>query len=450
MNWVTSFSHLLLVLPLALLPSPPPTLGIELVLAKVGEMVELPCKASQKIMPFAWHRPPHSNILKRHGNLWTTGISNMNGRVESKKSLWDQGSFPLIISQLKVEDSGLYTCEVMGKKLEVDLMVFKVNASSSIHLLSGQSLTLTVEGPTGKGPYFVQWKGPQDKERIEGMTLSLAQMELKHSGPWTCSMTYGKKTLEFHFKIQVQGFLDATTIIYGRAQEKVLFHFPLNLEVRSLKGMLSWQPERPSSPKACVRFSLEDKKVTVTNASLQPKFLVEENLPLRVTLPLAKPEHAGSGKLFLNLTWGVLLKEVKLVVMTVIQSQNNLLCEVWGPTPNNMQLNLSLVNHTVSFLSQHKQVKVVNPEVGTWQCLLSAEGAPLVDFKLEVTSTSVGAPLLTIVLGGAAAFLFLSVLCVFCCVKCWHRRRQAERMSQIKRLLREKKTCQCSHRLQKM
>lgn len=57
---------------LAVLPAI--TQGKELVLAKAGDIVELPCKASlKKIMPFHWKHPSQVKILGSQGSFWVTG-----------------------------------------------------------------------------------------------------------------------------------------------------------------------------------------------------------------------------------------------------------------------------------------------------------------------------------------------------------------------------------------
>lgn len=453
MNWRLHLRYLLLGLQLALLP----TWGKEVVLGKEGHQVELPCKGLKNAF-FTWKlqssKPPQSTLILQYShNFLLKGNSRLKDRVDSKKALWSTGSFPLIISKLELSDKGTYVCEVEGRTIaEVDLQVFGVTIKPSTSLLPGQSLTLTLMGPVKDKGSSIQWKRPGSQgTQPGGSTFLVNQLQAEDSGTWTCILSQDQKTLEIHQNIMVKGFKRGPRTVYALEGKQAFFSFPLNFEVEDLNGELRWQSMGASSPQPWVTFSVKKKKVSLQGKPQGPKLTVKESLPLNFTLPQALAHFAGTGNLSLHFTQVVLSQEVKLVVMKVTQSQHNVTCEVKGPISDSLVLSLLWRNQTkVLGLKQQRLVEVQDPEAGTWQCELRDQAQLLLTSKVEVSpkETKTSSMFLTTILAcSGLGFLLLIGFCIFCSVR--HRKRQTQRMSQIKRLLSERKTCQCPHRLQK-
>ncbi|XP_006891413.1 PREDICTED: T-cell surface glycoprotein CD4 [Elephantulus edwardii] len=376
--------------------------------------------------------------------------TRMKLRVECRKSSWDQGFLPLIIKNLEMSDSGNYICDVQNKK-EVQLLVFRLTVKPGDRLRKGENLTLALDGPSDRG-LVVKWKDPFGKIKGTGKTFYLPQVGFQESGTWICDITLNQKSLELHISIMVLDFKEDSITVYKKNDDPVEFTSALTFDDEDLGGELKWQAEGASSPKSWITFSYssKDRKVSTLSVIDKKKFQMSETLPLRVTLPHALPEYAGSGVLTLNLKNGNIHQKVNLVVMKVTQSESHLICEVLGPTSNMMTLSLQQ-NQKVKVSEQQKVVQMPKPENGTWLCQLSKGKDVLLESKVEITVNDASFSLRDKILAaGVSGGLLIIVVLLSCCfVKCRHRRRKAERMSQIKKLLSEKKTCQCPHRLQK-
>ncbi|XP_012372881.2 T-cell surface glycoprotein CD4 [Octodon degus] len=449
-----SSEFLFLVLNVALCPVV--TQGKEVVLGNEGGTAELPCSVSQKrSMSFSWKFPNNTKILARTNTYLTRAKTHLDTRTDSKSSLWDKGYFPLEIRKLEMKDSGTYICEVDNKNMPVELQVFRLTASSGTRLLKGQTLTLTVEGPPGINPP-VKFMDPRGQIFERTKTISVTDLEIQHSGKWKCTISQDKKLLQLDIDILVLGFQKTTlSTFYRKEGESLELSFPLTFDNKDLvfNGRLSWQPDGASSSQSWITFSVENRKVSVVKVIQDPNLQMAEKTPLNINLSPVLLQHAGSGNLTLTLPEGhMLYQEVNLVVMRASQNQNSLICEVLGPTSSMLMLSWKPENKKPHILKQEKQIQVLSPEPGTWQCLLSDRGQALLESTVDVVSSQLHqdqSVFLAMVLGGSLGFLLLTGLCIFCCVQCQHQRRQAARMSQIKRLLSEKKTCQCHHRLQK-
>lgn len=449
MNQGVSFRHVLLVLQLAQLPAV--LQGKTVMVGREGNTVDLPCKSSQgKSMFFIWKLSDQTRILGNQNNFVTRAQSERFSRFDSKKSSWDKGSFPLVINKLKMEDSGTYICEVENRRVEVELLVFRVTVSPGTHLLQGQSLTLTLESSPKVTDFSIECTSPRKRHFKSTKALTVPNLSFQDDGTWSCTVALNKQSDTLSMRISVLGFQEASTTVFKNEGESVEFSFPLNIDDENLQGELRWRTETALFPQPWITFSLENRKVSLQKTMGNLKFQLAETLPLRLKIPQVPAESAGSGNLTLTLAKGTLHQEVNLVVMKLVQKDNTLTCEVKGPTSSKMHLTLKKENQ--DRVTKEKKLQVPAPEAGLWQCLLNEGSVVKMSSEVQVSSRGLNQnqPMfLAVVLGGTFSFLAFIGLCILCCLKCRHQQRQAERMSQIKRLLSEKKTCQCPHRMQK-
>lgn len=65
------------------------------------------------------------------------------------------------------------------------------------------------------------------------------------------------------------------------------------------------------------------------------------------------------------------------------KSQNQVTCEVLGPSSPKLMLSLKLNNQSAKDSNQQKLMKVLDPEMGMWHCVLSDKDKVLLESKVE-------------------------------------------------------------------
>lgn len=455
-----------LLLALQLVPLTATTRGRELILGVTGENAALPCKATKKeSMDFSWKQPDQTVLLRgfRKGSpSKVIGNTKKKDRVDSLTNQWEGGSFPLIIKKLEISDSGTYFCEVENRKQEVQLLVFKVTATPSDYVISGTNVTLTLHGSSNLPAFNVEWRGPGDKSKQilnqDKKTLNLVKMGPNETGLWDCIVSVSHKTLKLGIKVTAFGFTKSSQTFYTMVGKAVKFSFPLNLNDQELNreqpnGELRWKVEGTASSPQVAKFSW--KSDSLTRETEAPPFNRDPKFPLMITLSPVLPSHAGSGVFLLKFSSGTVEQKVNLVVMKAMSRESphhELCCEVLGPIIPGLLLTWIRENQTEkegSVSEKQRELKVKEPKSGTWECQLLFQNKKQLksdSFKLTAKQEWNLPFHLGIGLGAGASLLLLSGLCIFFCARRRHRLRRAERMSQIRRLLSEKKTCQCPHR----
>ncbi|XP_038623981.1 T-cell surface glycoprotein CD4 [Tachyglossus aculeatus] len=447
----------------------------ELVLGEAGKEVRLPCRSKEKKdVAFIWKQPDGAMVIRGGGpSVKGKGPTQLQNRVIFPDQK-DLGNFPLIIQNAELADSKTYFCEVEGSKKEVQLLVLRMSiagfnplsASGSISLLTGMRMNVTLHGQLSVAILSAVLQGPKGKksspQKLTSDPLVTPPLGIEDSGLWKCIVSVPARSSEpltMAFNIQVQGFQKPSETFYGVANESVTFAFPLNFKPSELSGELDWNQKEPFDLSATLSLKNEKQRWVWRSAKLGP---TEEgsghNLSFRVNR--LRTQHAGSGCLRLrieNQPSGKLEQKVELVVMEVSVNRTpertlpKLKCEVHGPELSSSALEVCWALGNKSEECQKQRVQVEPEEAGIWKCQLRSNSQILLRkiIRLEETRVLSRHLLLGSGLGVSSGLLLAIGLVVFCSARRRHRRQRAERVSQIRRLLNDNKTCQCPHRFQK-
>ncbi|XP_028910326.1 T-cell surface glycoprotein CD4 isoform X2 [Ornithorhynchus anatinus] len=443
----------------------------KLVLGEVGKDVQLPCQSIKKDSTYIWKQPDGVMIIRGGGHLTKgKGPTQLQSRVDYPEKN-DLGNFPLTIRSVELADSKTYFCEVEGSKKEVQLLVLKMTiagdrtlpTTASITLLAGMKIRVTLHGQLSVASLSAVLQGPKDtKPTIQKVTsdpLVTQPLGIEDSGPWKCIVSVPSRSTEpltMAFNIQVQGFRKPSEIFYGVVNDSLTLTFTLNFKPSEKNWEMFWNQAGPFN----LSTALTDLKEQQNREGKSVKTGFTEKSSdhrLHFQVKNLQAQHAGSGffRLYIEKLKWKLEQKVELVVMEVslkpapARSLPDLRCELHGPELSH-SLEVCWVLGNKSVTCQKQWIQVEPEEAGLWKCQLRSNNEALLqkNIRLEEPSLLSKHLLLGSGLGVSSGLLLAIGLVVFCSARRRHRRR-AERVSQIRRLLKDNKTCQCPHRFQK-
>ncbi|KAM3614253.1 uncharacterized protein V6R79_011708 [Siganus canaliculatus] len=196
--------------------------GVTEVFAEVGSQVVLPCKcASSHYSPeIIWTKTNKGTVWRREkGGLqyWGSRPTKGSQRMRCPHSLFDRGEYSLQISNVMVNDAGLYTCRVgrscQAAKNVVMLRILQVSISPSPATLDSYvSITCNVvpwpQGATVAWTLNNKSHKPQNGINSEVTSRNLMEKATESlRGNWTCSVGYSNKEGRASATLDVKGII---------------------------------------------------------------------------------------------------------------------------------------------------------------------------------------------------------------------------------------------------
>ncbi|KFV53084.1 T-cell surface glycoprotein CD4, partial [Gavia stellata] len=386
----------------------------------------------------------------------------------------------LRVSDLRLSDAGIYTCEYGSHTVSISLHVFKLMISSNGYFLPNEipeltlmqnsshplsDLTITLFNSNNN---IVRPKLLQNKTR-QKYILKLKKLEATDSGTWMCHVHSDSPLINWNisFDVKVLGFQNPDLERkYAAVDSTVILSWSLNFQKIKWKegftGQLSWKQQENATTHELLDFNVTARgEQHRTKKGSHFRFEILENKPestIEVKLPKVHFNHSGQYQCQLAYNGRSVQSKIELVVMKVSANpvgplprgaEMTLICQVSSPLPSNAQLRWERVNGTRMDIKKSKQdevmVEVNVSTAGLWNCHLIEDNDRKISLHYPVEEAPVWISYVVIgaSIGGSALAFGLACLCIISGIS-WQRRRQrAKRMARARQYLLENKTCQC-------
>nr|XP_009930346.1 PREDICTED: T-cell surface glycoprotein CD4-like [Opisthocomus hoazin] len=389
-------------------------------------------------------------------------------------------STQLKVSDLKLSDAGIYTCEYDSHTVSISLHVFKLTISLDGHFLTNEAPELILmQNSSHPLPdlniiFFnsknntVRPKVIPNKARQE-YVLKLQQLEAKDSGTWMCHVHSDSPLINqnISFDVKVLGFQNPDfERQYAAVDSTVTLSWHLNFQKIKWKeyftGQLNWKQQETAAAHELLDFNITEREGQhETKKSSHFRFEIPESKPkstIAVKLHKIHLNHSGQYQCQLVYNRRSVTSKIELVVMKVSANpvgplrrgaKTTLICQVSHPLPSNAHLRWERVNGTQTDIMMSKQheakVEVNVSAAGLWNCHLIEDNDRKISLNYAVEEAPVWISYVVIgaSIGGSVLVFGLACLCIISGIS-WQRRRQrAKTMARARQYLLENKTCQC-------
>ncbi|XP_074015697.1 T-cell surface glycoprotein CD4 [Numenius arquata] len=471
---VSSMLAIFLVLHLGLIP----IMGEknELQIGVAGQLVVLNCKGVPRDTKVTWRY--YKSVIRMYTTTSLKGKATMTDRSEIIPNSKD-----LKVSDLKLSDAGIYTCEYGSQTVSISLHVFELTISSGGHFLPNEVPQLTIMQNSShplpnldfalfnSNSSTVRPKLLQNNTR-EKYILVLKKLEATDSGTWMCRVQSVSPSINHNiaFDVKVLGFQNPDSERkYATVNSTVVLSWHLNFRKiiwkEGFTGQLKWTQQENAIPHELLDFNVTARgEMHETQKSSHFRFEIPERKSesnIEVKLPKIRFDHSGQYQCQLAYNRRHTESMIELVVMKVSANpagplprgaKMTLICQVSSQLPPNAHLHWERVNGTQADVRKSKQneakVEVNVSAAGLWNCRLIEDDEVKISLNYLVEEAPVWMSYVVIgtSIAGSVLVFGLACLCIVSGINWQQRRKRAKRMIQARQHLLENKTCQCQQR----